>query len=69
MHGRQIAWAVDKSLVFAESAIQRFHWDPHIFVILRVVDIVRMAEQEQNCILSWFLLRHSNPRHADNGRS
>ena len=35
-----------------------------LFVILRVVDVVRMAEQEQNCILSWFLLWRSDPRHA-----
>ena len=28
-----------------------------LFVILRVVDVVRIAEQERNCILSWLLLR------------
>ena len=40
-----------------------------LFVILRVVDVVRMAEQERNCILSWLLLQRSDPRHAENGRS
>ena len=38
-----------------------------LFVILRVVDVVRMAEQERNCILSWLLLRRSGHRHAENG--
>ena len=38
-----------------------------LFVIFRVVDVVRMAEQERNCILSWLLLRRSGHRHAENG--
>ena len=65
-------WAAEESLVStvsAESAIQRFHWDLHIVVILCVVDIMRMAKQEWNCILSWLLLWRSDPRHAENRKS
>ena len=68
MRGRQTrAWS---PLFLLSQLSSDFTGTCILIVILRVVYVVRMAEQEQNCILSWLLLQHSDPRHwhAENGK-